>query len=270
MENVEVPSAPDLGLYRASAYTSRIIKAGALLPDIWTLLLSWDTALTGKENLQRARQENLLGKASRSRVEDVLAIFRQRFFADPTLAESLAILAQAGWNKTALNRLLYFFSVRSDRLLHDMVTDVLVPMFRANRLAVEPQEIEARIQQWVAEGKTTASWSDETVRRVSQGVLSTLRDFEVLSGKVLKRIDPPFLPSEAAAFLAFLLIHEGVGPADLTAADYWNLFFLDAVAVERLLLEAHQQHLLSYYAAGQTVRVDFPAETLAEYARALS
>jgi hypothetical protein len=32
-------------------------------------------------NLERLRRENVLGKASRSRVEDVLAIFRQRYLA---------------------------------------------------------------------------------------------------------------------------------------------------------------------------------------------
>lgn len=35
-------------------------------------------AASVKADLAQIRQENLLGKASRSRVEDILAIFRQR------------------------------------------------------------------------------------------------------------------------------------------------------------------------------------------------
>ena len=61
-----------------SPFSSRIIKAGALLPDTKTLLLHWDTAATAEDNLGRIRRENVFGKASRSRVEDILAVFRQR------------------------------------------------------------------------------------------------------------------------------------------------------------------------------------------------
>ena len=50
-------------------YTTRIIKAGALLGDTKTLLSHWDSAQSTRENLRRFREENLFGKASRSRVE---------------------------------------------------------------------------------------------------------------------------------------------------------------------------------------------------------
>ena len=49
-------------------YSSKIIKAGALFSDTKTLLLQWDTSATVQANLARFRQENVFGKASRSRV----------------------------------------------------------------------------------------------------------------------------------------------------------------------------------------------------------
>ena len=51
-------------------YSTRIIKAGALLGDTKTLLCHWDSTQTTQDNLRRFREENLFGKASRSRVED--------------------------------------------------------------------------------------------------------------------------------------------------------------------------------------------------------
>jgi hypothetical protein len=59
-------------------YSSRIIKAGALLPDTKTLLLHWDTSVTVQANMARLRQENVFAKASRSRVEDILAGAEQK------------------------------------------------------------------------------------------------------------------------------------------------------------------------------------------------
>ena len=44
-------------------YSSKIIKAGALLPDTKLLLESWDSDADIANNLERVREENLLGKA---------------------------------------------------------------------------------------------------------------------------------------------------------------------------------------------------------------
>jgi Arc/MetJ-type ribon-helix-helix transcriptional regulator len=53
---------------RCPPYTSKIIKAGALLADTKTLLSHWDMRASIRENLDRMRRENIFGKASRSRM----------------------------------------------------------------------------------------------------------------------------------------------------------------------------------------------------------
>jgi hypothetical protein len=50
----------------------------------------------------------------------------------------------------------------------------------------------------------------------------------------------------------------------------WRLFLLAEGAVERFFLEAHQEGMLQYYAAGPVVRIDFPVNDLKEYALVLS
>ena len=69
---MEVTSFPE------TKYTSRIIKAGALLGDTKSLLYQWDEGLSVAQNLQRIRENNLLAKSSRSRLDDILPIFRRR------------------------------------------------------------------------------------------------------------------------------------------------------------------------------------------------
>ncbi len=65
---------------RSSAlYSAKIIKAGALIGDTKTLLSHWDMTASLDDNLHRIQRANYFGKASRSRVEDILAIFRQRY-----------------------------------------------------------------------------------------------------------------------------------------------------------------------------------------------
>ena len=58
----------------SAIYSSKIIKAGALIADTKTLLLThWNTAESNRANLDPICLENVFGEASRSRVKDVLS-----------------------------------------------------------------------------------------------------------------------------------------------------------------------------------------------------
>jgi hypothetical protein len=251
-------------------YSSKIIKAGALLADAKTLLANWDEARSVTDNLQRFRRENLFGKASRSRIEDILAIFRQRYLLDEEVTRSLAVLVQEGLPVESQDRLLYFHAARADPLLHDVVLRVLAPLYTQGRSEITVADLERPLAGWVAEGKTSGRWSEGTVRRVAQGLLSTLRDFGVLQGAVRKRLAPAALPVTAFAYIAFFLRRSGATGERLVGHPDWGLFFLPRVGVERLFVEAHLLGLLEYHAAGAVVRVEFPAETLEDYARVIA
>jgi hypothetical protein len=76
--------------FRSSApYSSKIIKAGALLGDTKTLLSHWDVNALVDENVNRVRRDNVFGKASRSRVEDILPIFRKRYRTEKSVTKAL-------------------------------------------------------------------------------------------------------------------------------------------------------------------------------------
>ena len=114
----------------AKRYSSRIIKAGALLADTKTLLSHWDTSATVQANLVRIRQENAFGKASRSRVEDILAVFRQRYLVEDEVIKALVALVRDRLPAIALDRILFFHAAKSDPLLYDVVVEWLAPLQR--------------------------------------------------------------------------------------------------------------------------------------------
>jgi Putative inner membrane protein (DUF1819) len=190
---------------RCPPYTSKIIKAGALLADTKTLLSHWDVQGTVRENLDRLRRENVLGKASRSRVQNILAIFRQRYLREESVARALVALVRHRFPATSFDRLLYFHSAGADYLLHDLVTELLLPLKVRGIMDIEVTEVERSIAKWVREGKTTSLWGENTIRLVTQGLLSTLRDFGLLVGAVKKRLTPSYLPIESFAYITFYL-----------------------------------------------------------------
>lgn len=253
----------------ASKYSSKIIKAGALLADTKLLLEGWDENTDVGANLSRFRQKNVFGKASRSRVGDILAIFRQRYLNEPDLLGALVALAKGRMSSASLDRILYLQATRSDLLLRDVVAEVLLPKTGRPDPLVRSLDVEAWLAAKVSEGKTERPWSPAVQRRVAQGLLATLRDFGVLEGVVRKRIGSVYLPTDAFAFVAFQLAQDEPSGERLLDHPEWRLFLLQDGIVERFFLEAHQERRLQYHAAGRVVRIDFPAATLTEYARVL-
>jgi len=250
-------------------YRSKIIKAGALLADTKTLLAHWDTASSVSKNLDQFRRENIFGKASRSRVEDILAIFRQRYLTSESVTKALVTLVKEQFPAEGLTRILYFHAAQADALLHDVVTEILLTLFSRGRTEVTVADIQTPLMRWVDEGRVTTKWSAETTLRVVQGLMATLRDFGVLQGVVHKRLAPMYLPVETFAYIAFYLHKSQPSGERLLRDPEWRLFFLPPEAVERFFIEAHQSHLLEYYAAGSIIRITFPAQSIEEYARVL-
>ncbi len=261
---------PERRLQSSAPYRSKIIKAGALIADTKTLLSHWDIDSSVDQNIKRLQRENIFGKASRSRVEDILAIFRQRYLTEESVTKALVTLVLGKFPGAALDRLLYFHSARADELLYDCVTEILLPMQARGLLDINVHDFHRSLAKWVDEGKTTGHWSAPTITRVSQGLLAALRDFGVLQGAVNKRIAPTYLPIESFAYVVFYLKQHQPSGAKLIALQDWKLFFLTSEGVERLLFEAHQHDLLEYHVAGSVTRLTFPAETLEEYANVLA
>lgn len=250
-------------------YTSRIIKASALLTDTKALLHLWDADIPVQDNLRRIRDDNLIGKPSRSRLDDVLPIFRRRYLAGPGLANALSVLVKGRLPPSSLDRILYWYALQADPLLRDFVTDYLYPRYRSGRVDLSTNEVISRLGSWRDEGRTAGPWSQETMSRVAQGLLATLRDFGLLAGAVNKHIVPPSLAVEAFAFVAFDRARAQPSGERLLADPIWEVYFLDHTAAEREFLQAHQARLLHYHAAGSVVRIDFPLVSLEDYAASL-
>lgn len=133
------------GRGRSACYSSRIIKAGALIGDTKPLLAHWHQGATVEDNLELAQRDNVFGKASRSRVEDILRILRQRYLAEDSVTKALATLVQCKFPSTALDRVLYFHSARADQLLRDTVTEIIVPMRERGIVDVDAAELHRKL-----------------------------------------------------------------------------------------------------------------------------
>jgi hypothetical protein len=186
-----------------------------------------------------------------------------------SVTKALVTLVKGKFAAEGLSRVFYFHTAQADGLFHDVVTEVLLPLHASGKTEVAIQDILTPLARWVAEGKTAGYWSEPTRVRIAQGLMATLRDFGILQGAVHKRLAPMYLPVEAFAYIAFFLHQEQPSGERLLDHPEWRLFFLPPEAVERFFIEAHQSHLLEYYAAGSIIRITFPAQSIEGYAHVL-
>jgi len=247
-------------------YNSRLLKGGALLEDMRILVRHWSEASAGS-HAEAMIAENLLGKQTRARGADTCRrVFLPRYVAgDPPNAWRIAReLEDRDLPLETLRPVYYWITARNERLLYDYVVHELVSRRRSHDRVLRTEEVSAWIESRIA--KCHKTWSEGVVRRLAQAILAALRDFGILEGAVRKRIAPTYLPVESFAYLAYVIYRQGISGYSLVNHPDWALFLLSSRAVEHQFLEADRGDLLRYQAAGEIVRVDFPAGGFGEMA----
>ena len=251
-----------------------LIKSSGLLADVSLLVSAWDESKSVEENFEAAVRRNLFGKASRRRVSDILRVFRGRYLPDDGSDRAFRLFVGSSLPSEVTDRVVYYYTALAEPAIYDFVTDYLYARYQRGARTVTIRNAQEFIAEAMRAGKTEGKWDSENTReRVAQGLLSTLRDFGILSGAVKspqKTLAPAHLPVLAFAYVAFHLKQSEPSGERMINHRHWRLFFLSPHDVEGYLAEADARKLLTYQAAGSIIRIEFPADDFVEYAHALT
>ena len=241
-------------------YTTRILKAGALLNDIRILVCSLEN-LKDRQSILKIL-ENLRYKRSISRVKDIFKYaFLPRFIngKPPQAWKIVRVLEERKVPINILRPVYYWITARNEPILYDFVCEELVKINQTGRQFITTEEVAIWIKNKISFYQMT--WSESVILGVARKILSILRDFGILQGTVKKKIAPIYLPIEAFAYIAFALTNEDFSGAKLINHPDWRLFLFTPNTIEQMFLEADRYKLLNYFAAGQIVRIEFPANS---------
>jgi hypothetical protein len=247
-------------------YTTRLQKGGALLEDMRELVRVWSDVLPESQRDQILRS-NLLNKRTRARLADVYRrAFIPRFVHGPVPEAWKLVrpLEDCQAPIQTVRPVYYWITAKSEPLIADFCRQFMLPRLAIVRAGIGTNEV----LNWLATKR--CPWSRPVATRVARGLLAALRDFGILEGGAQKRLANVLLPVPAFAYLARCLRQTGAVSHSLLNHPDWQLFLLHADEVERLFLLAHQERLLEYHAAGSTVSISFPTESLEEYAHVVA
>jgi len=253
----------NVAIQESHGYNTRIQKGGALIDEMRQLVRFWRDAPS--EDLREAAiRSNVLNKATRARSADILRrTYVPRFVEGPipNAWKLVRPLEDVEASPQLVKPIYYWISAKAEPMIADFSREFLLPRLSTARAGVEQFEV----LDWLnAKG---SRWSPTVSTKVASGLLAALRDFGILEGHTSKRLASLRLPIGSFAYLAFCLHKLGALGRGLVFHHDWQLFLLHTPDVEHNFLEAHQRRLVEYHAAGSTVNLSFPCETLEDYAR---
>lgn len=247
-------------------YNTRLQKGGALIEEMRQLVRFWTTAST-EELRATAIRANVLNKATRARSADILRrTFLPRFLDGPipNAWKLVRPLEDVGASPQLLKPVYYWISAGSEPLIADFSREFLFPRLATAHVGIEQSEVLAWLE------NKGCGWSPTVSIKVVRGLLAALRDFGILEGRARKRLANIRLPIGSFAYLAFCLHKLGSYGGQIAFHSDWQLFLLSVRETEQNFFEAHQRRLLQYHAAGNTVSLTFPCDSLEEYAHVVT
>ena len=249
-------------------YTSRAIKATGLVDETKALVRAWAPGESPAELRRRAREEAILGKATASRSDDVVAhAFNQRFLsgpkpAAPYLQRLLSEKRPGRW----FTDLCLLYAARADVVLREAITVYAARRRATGRDYVDTRSLIHFLEDQEADGRMPRPWSASVKESVAQHVLRQLTDFGFAgpSRRGVRRL-PAFEPTDlAATWLAYDLHFRDHSDSGVVSHPDWHLWTLDEGQVRHRMRRLAGPELWEFQAAGTVVQITWVCGSMEE------
>ncbi|MBN2413373.1 DUF1819 family protein [candidate division KSB1 bacterium] len=235
------------------------------------LIRNYDPNIPKKEWIDFIVHKNLLGKPSRNWTKELInGVFFPRY-VNGTYKDAwqdIKLFDHYNINSNIIKCILYYHTALADEFLYDFISQIVYEKYYSGQIHISSNDGYQFIQQ-TPDHFFNNPWSDYLKRRLSRGIMATLRDFGILVGKGTKKIGNYYMPLEAFVYISFLIKQKLQSGEKLLKHPDWNLFLLNTKLVERMFLEAHQHKYINYMAAGDIIRIEFPYENVKDLIHAV-
>jgi BrxA len=231
---------PMLREWRATGpYLPTAASKNGLIAETRLFLQAYSTS----HSLQQARDDlinRLLPQRSRTTrvviARNILA--RLTRWHPPSWVLDDLVSASQQEDPSRLRALLLLHHARQETLLYDMVQRLIVPRWQGGELQISRDDALAFLSEAVTRQPEVGGWSYETRVKVAGNLLTTLRDYGLLSGKQIKQIVEPVVDRWTAEHLIRLLREEGIPETRLAEHTDWRLWLMLPNRIQSYLMTA--------------------------------
>jgi hypothetical protein len=247
--------------------STRNSSKGALVAEAHVVF----RALASGKELSEVRIACLSGRilrqAARETRHRIWEALHWRYFAwnpPPWVLADLANAAKGDATDRRFVGLAYLHHARRDRLTFDFVTDRLWTRWRSKTLEVRRDDVLDFLAEYESRDAAVKRWRESTRKKLASNVLSSLRDFGLLTGVQRKSLQRPVEVPEVALHLCRLLDGEGLRGRALLEARDWRLFLWEPHDISLALAQLAQRGEIRFERSGRTVVLEVPGRPLGE------
>lgn len=249
-------------------YTARAIKATALVDETKALLRAWKPGESTAELRRRAREKALLGKATASRSDDVVAhAFNQRFLSGPLppaphLQRLLELRGPAQW----FTDLCLLYAARADVVLREVITVFAAERRATGRSYVDTASLVHFLEDQEGRGRMEKPWSTSVKESVAQHVLRQLTDFGLAERprrgvRELRSFGPSGI---GVVWLAYDLHFRNFSNPRVVDHPDWRVWTLEPEHVRDRMSGLARPGVWEFQAAGSVVQITWACTTMKE------
>lgn len=251
-------------------YDTNLLKATGLVQETLVLLEAYQPTMQKEEFSKRVIANDLLGKATQSRVNDILnrSFYRRYVLAGEEVVAALKHLQSNHVGFEVLNQLFLVYTCRANSILADFIQQIYWPKVAMSETTIRTSDPIEFIHQSMDNGHIETTWTDTTIVRVGRHISTCLNDFRLIErNKTIRH----FSPSDAT--INFLL-HEGhfKGLADmqlLQMPDWAVLGLSTNDLIRRINQLAQRGHFIAQY-SGELLTISWFYQSLEAAADGIS
>jgi hypothetical protein len=246
-------------------YNSNLLKGTGLIQEMLILIDTYDSSEPYLDFQQRVVRDDLLSKSTENRVIDIVRnIFKDRFLGyEINIPEALKEMREEYVSMSVLTQIFFLYTCRANRLLVDFIIEVYFKKLNSgyhNLKASDPKDF---IKVALSDGRISSSWSESTMSKVSEHIIATLIDFELIERN--KTILNFRIIDLSANYLAHELHFRGISDNNLWQHEDWKLFGLmpnDVISIfERL---ANQGTFIMQF-SGELLSISWKNKSMNEF-----
>jgi hypothetical protein len=257
----------DLSVVRDSEASARNTSSGgALISEAHMLMSAFHQGLPFAELRSKTLHGDVFRKASyASRIRNFNSIRHRYLDAAPGwITASLAKASTFGPESIEFLSLAYLYFALRDCVIFDFITGPLYERWESKITNVSSGDVQSFLQSESEKFPVINKWTRQTRQKLATNALSSLRDFNLLTGKRIKQIQRPAIAAETVFHLLCILVAEGREGNNILTAGDWRLFLWSESNTAHALSELAQKKWIRFEKSGRAVVLELVRQPKAD------
>lgn len=268
-----MPNSKAFAKYQNTVYKANLQRCGAIIAESLILLEEYNKNKDWNYVKEKAITQNILSKKSSITIDAILRGAKSRFYnvnGLPKMDELSLFVSSKAPEKAKVQALFPYICI-TDTLVHEIMQRLVEPSL--NSVAGESTLSKEKLLDFLVKESQTHpelnKWSDYLKKRWIRGLLSLLRDFDLMQSAPGFKLSKPALRIETFAFFCLWLLFSGKSGIEVMQNEIWSIFFLSAPEIEQLLESSQRRGWITYYRAGEIISIGTDYKSLEEWSNAL-